>query len=526
MSLAAEHLSGKIIPAQLNFLAIYNPSLGTTDDTVADQIVYYYSAKSPERSRRRHSSRSRIEESNAQLREIGLAQGMVEFGKSFSDGRSVDTIETEKSRIVLHELESGCCYLYGGIKIAACGELGVGVGEEERGSGEREVLEGFVGRVDGLVDIIVSRFGVADEEKVAQTEIKKKDAAQHPTNPWLGSGNDPAAEDGAIFLGTGALSRKSLRDVSHWMEDLYRWGPYAYGVVDNPTSIRRAKMRAQSRKECTKEDEMATIPPRPIVDVEQSHDKSKRKLLRPQLHRGASSHNDTDSESSKSVFVHYLKLGYGTHWSFGGTTSKGGGLPESAGSQTETQTDRSLGKAIDSTLNQRTRKASPAGQLTISDASPSKSDSFGHYLIGLLGAIEDEHDDKEEATEDCPIDSSEEENSRLVLRTLTLESEREEDARTKGEISIDLGNTDNENMSSKHTSSEHTATSNTSFETQDRNKAKKITCRRLCSQAIHFRSLVRIKSRRSRFPRPLPFLALSTWTSDKAPAQLNNLSTI
>jgi len=107
MSLAAEHLSGEIIPAQLNFLAIYNPSLGNTDDTVADQIVYYYSAKSPERSRRRQSSRSRIEESNAQLREIGLAQGMVEFGKSFSDGRSVDTIETEKSRIVLHELESG-----------------------------------------------------------------------------------------------------------------------------------------------------------------------------------------------------------------------------------------------------------------------------------------------------------------------------------------------------------------------------------------------------------------------------------
>ena len=38
--------------------------------------------------------------------------------------------------------------LYGGIKVAACGELGMGVGEEERGSGEREVLEGFVGRIE------------------------------------------------------------------------------------------------------------------------------------------------------------------------------------------------------------------------------------------------------------------------------------------------------------------------------------------------------------------------------------------
>ncbi|TVY43565.1 Vacuolar fusion protein-like protein [Lachnellula occidentalis] len=570
MSLVPEHLSGKIIPAQLNFLAIYNPSLGTTDDTVADQIVYYYSAKSAERSRRRHSSRSLIEESNAQLRQIGLAQGMVEFGKSFSDGRSVDTIETERSRIILHELESGWWILasinltvlpskakdvttkgkgpeqygppeyssrevkpailllgdllrahstfllhhassmsalfvrtrrskfigilgrywdtylatwnvllhgnpanslYGGIKIAACGELGVGVGEEERGSGEREVLEGFVGRIDGLVDIIVSRFGDAAEGDVAQTETKKKDAGQQPTNPWLGSGNDPAAEDGAIFLGTGALSRKSLRDVSHWMEDLYRWGLYAYGVVDNPTSNRRAKTRAPKREESAKENEMATVPPMPIVDVVKSHDKSKRK---PQLHRGASSHNDTDSDSSKGAFVRYLKLGYGTHWSFGGTTSKVGSQPESPGSQTETRTGRSPTPAIDSTLNKRARKASPGGQPTISNASPPKSDSSGHYLIGLMGAIEDEHDDKEESTEDYPVDSPEGENSRLVLRTLTLESEREEDARAKGEISIDLGSTGNENVSSKHTSSEHTATSSTSFETQDRNKAKKL----------------------------------------------------
>jgi hypothetical protein len=112
MSLAVEHSGQRIVPAQLGFLAIYNPSLGTTDDTIADQIVYYYSPQSQERSRRRHVSGSQTDdgaraESNTQLRQVGLAQGMVEFGRSFSDGRSVDTIETEKSRIVLHELESG-----------------------------------------------------------------------------------------------------------------------------------------------------------------------------------------------------------------------------------------------------------------------------------------------------------------------------------------------------------------------------------------------------------------------------------
>jgi hypothetical protein len=47
------------------------------------------------------------EQNNEQLRQIGLAQGMVEFGRSFSDGRAVDTVETEKSRILLHELEPG-----------------------------------------------------------------------------------------------------------------------------------------------------------------------------------------------------------------------------------------------------------------------------------------------------------------------------------------------------------------------------------------------------------------------------------
>lgn len=104
----------KVIPAQLGFLAIYNPSLGTTDETLENQIVYYSSAESRgEQSRPRDSSDGQSiedairKQNNERLRQIGLAQGMVEFGRSFSEGRSVDKIETEKSRIVLHELEAG-----------------------------------------------------------------------------------------------------------------------------------------------------------------------------------------------------------------------------------------------------------------------------------------------------------------------------------------------------------------------------------------------------------------------------------
>ena len=48
------------------------------------------------------------EEENERLRQIGLAQGMIGFAKTFSDGeRPVDSIETDKSRIVLRELENG-----------------------------------------------------------------------------------------------------------------------------------------------------------------------------------------------------------------------------------------------------------------------------------------------------------------------------------------------------------------------------------------------------------------------------------
>jgi hypothetical protein len=74
-----------VIPAQLSFLTIYNPSLGQTDETLHEQIVFY-SSKS---SRLRHSRKTRRdsgagnqrEDENEKLRQVGLAQGMVSFAK-------------------------------------------------------------------------------------------------------------------------------------------------------------------------------------------------------------------------------------------------------------------------------------------------------------------------------------------------------------------------------------------------------------------------------------------------------------
>jgi hypothetical protein len=140
--------------------------------------------------------------------------------------------------------------VYGGIKLAASGELGVGVGEEGRGSGEREVLEGFVERIDGLVDLVVSKFGDVEPEAEVGKSLKGGHLQSSLTSSkqWLGTGLEPTPEDGAIFLGVGALSRKSLRDVIHWMEDIYSWGPRAYGVEENPTLTRKPRKKGKVDK--------------------------------------------------------------------------------------------------------------------------------------------------------------------------------------------------------------------------------------------------------------------------------------
>ena len=74
-----------VVPASLSFLAIYNPSLSKSDDTFHEQIVYYYSMS---RNARRSGKvkddgdgDDSREEKNEKERQIGLAQGMVEFAK-------------------------------------------------------------------------------------------------------------------------------------------------------------------------------------------------------------------------------------------------------------------------------------------------------------------------------------------------------------------------------------------------------------------------------------------------------------
>ncbi|KAM0715638.1 hypothetical protein Q7P37_009136 [Cladosporium fusiforme] len=344
MTTPHKHHASSILPAQLAFLAIYNPTLGPTEETFADQLVFWYSRKASEARRAEKSGdagseakrkAAEKEEEHERLRQIGLAQGMVGFAKTFSEGeKPVDSVETEKSRVVLRELENGwwilasidltrlpaqataaagkgdekvkpgleyssrevsppallvqqllqahsvfllhhgpsldelfvklsrdkfCSTLerywmrfargwdvllhgnptvdtFGAIKLAAGGELGVGVGEEEWGSGEREVLEDMTRRTEGLVDMVVARFGEPATEQ-------EKSVPEDEALPWLGSGNVPSATDGIIFGGIDKLNRHSLRGVSNWMQQIYAYGDYAYGVRDNPSRERRRRRR-------------------------------------------------------------------------------------------------------------------------------------------------------------------------------------------------------------------------------------------------------------------------------------------
>ncbi|KAF9882729.1 hypothetical protein FE257_005347 [Aspergillus nanangensis] len=422
-----------VIPAQLSFLTVYNPLLGPTDETIQDQVVFYTSR--PDRLRQRvvptaeDDTKEPSDEWNQRLRQIGLAQGMVSFARNFSQGQAVDYIETEKSQIVLHELEkdwwilssvgltrlptepskqnasdtphylyssremtppevliqqlrrahaifllhhdftldallqrigrSAFCTLldnfwsrfawnwevllsgnpavdmYNGIKLSAGGELGIGVGEEEWGSGEREVLEDFVTRTDGLVDLVVSRFG----EPYTAGEDTSADLQEQPNgNQWLGLDAYPRPSDGVIFSGVGAISRPSVVHISQWMEWIYRYGVDAYGVSEDPTSPRRRQRRRRQRGRPGKD---ATPPVEPSDGTEAvSPDRGfspgiPRPLVvgvpassqpPPGSDGQGSSYKSSESSPARSergndwmgfktdTFVKYLTLGYGSSW--------------------------------------------------------------------------------------------------------------------------------------------------------------------------------------------------------------------
>ncbi|RMJ26674.1 hypothetical protein PHISP_02486, partial [Aspergillus sp. HF37] len=434
--------SSSVFPAQLAFLAIYNPLVASTHESISDQVVFYTSRSSRLRRLERASGESDAEElkddENQRMRQIGLAQAMVDFARNFSGGKPVDSVETDKTRVVIHELEENwwilasidltrlpsgptpsqnnadtpsfryssremspphllvqqlrrahsafllhqgstldhlyrrfgkpafCALLerfwtgfawtwevllsgnpavdvYNGIKLSVGGELGVGVGEEEWGSGERAVLEDFVTGTEGLVDLVVSRFGDPPTPLEGTGSPKNSGATREDGEcQWLGTKTHPRPSDGVVFSGVGAISRDSLAHVSQWMEWIYIYGDNAYGVED-PTSTRLRKQRRKRSKMPPKDasaqpgsantsqpsQEPGFSPgiPRPLVMANSQPSQSAGEQDNSQM-RGESSPARSERESDWSglgsdTFRKVLTLGYGSTWSFSSVTSNG-----------------------------------------------------------------------------------------------------------------------------------------------------------------------------------------------------------
>ena len=76
--MTSQHGKVEVAPANLSFLTIFSPALSGSDDDLKNQILYYYSSQG-DRTTTKGDSDQDVE--NERLRQIGLAQGMVEFAK-------------------------------------------------------------------------------------------------------------------------------------------------------------------------------------------------------------------------------------------------------------------------------------------------------------------------------------------------------------------------------------------------------------------------------------------------------------
>ena len=338
--------------------------------------------------------------------------------------------------------------IFGGLKLASGGELGIGVGEEEWGSGEREVLEGFASRTDGLVDLMVARFGEPSQEQEDKRSLPvpplKKVAAKHVPQPWMGVGEHPKAPDGVFFSGIGALSRTSLRDIADWVEWIYASGEHAYGVKDNPTSERRKRRRrpgaiprhssggpsatsdtaspgsksprpTSPRTETKSKAGVLGIPPPIVSAVEASLERASEDAA-----ATANARKDQESASSRpaitdpDMWMKVLTLGYSSGaWS----------------SKRPTQGGRTVSHS--SLLSRHSHSSDERPDMHHVDPEPEVSkealieekirtqatqENQGHFIIGLQGDLEADDQDDEDGG-----DIDETTGDRILLRTIQVE---------------------------------------------------------------------------------------------------------
>jgi hypothetical protein len=316
--------------------------------------------------------------------------------------------------------------IYNGIKLAAGGELGMGVGEEEWGSGERLVLEYFVQKTEGLVDFMVSRFGEPSPHQDPKKPSNTKDPAED-TEPWIGSGSMPTAADGIVFSGVGALTRKSLRDVSQWIETIYTNGDQAYGVGENPTTDRKKRRRRVPPVSTSSSEpvaQMARLSNKPNPSIAEAEPTSAPPLAIPpdlvknvenSLHKASSAVDASEGKAASikearlasladsEIWMKYLTLGYGTAW--GSKKTKTVGNTSTQAQTTENVTSEAPMRFVDPEPDVDHEAEKLKAQI--------QQENIGYFAIGLKGDLGDGDPDESNDEDDW--------NHRTVLRTVHVE---------------------------------------------------------------------------------------------------------
>src|ERR1700737_731790 len=93
----------------LSSFYIYNPSLGQSDASAYEQLIFHFSAPAPNvvAPPSPTSSSPQSRELDKQLRAIGLAQGIIQFARAFSPNDPVREVRTQKGFTVPLEVEKG-----------------------------------------------------------------------------------------------------------------------------------------------------------------------------------------------------------------------------------------------------------------------------------------------------------------------------------------------------------------------------------------------------------------------------------
>ena len=338
-----------------------------------------------------------------------------------------------------------------GIKLAGGGELGIGVGEEEWGSGEREVLEHITTRTNGLIDLLVARFGDVAPKQQPQGSDEK---AYENGLPWIGSGQCPGAADGMIFSGMKALQAQSRHDIADWMQTIYTHGESAYGVKDNPLSHRRmrrekktqarmsnkttapliqklvsepkyVKLNRKVNSTDTEKDGRPGIPP-PIVDAANASLSKATTNVKSHQRLGGSSDtaDDKSSLTDPQAWMNVLTLGYGSSWTFSRKEpppilSEQGEIHMKSESLRNSAKD--TGEGMNRIRDWRPNKESKGIEDTIK--LQKEREEKGYFMIGYQGDLEKETQSStgSEASDDNQLEEDMQGwNSRLLLRTVHI----------------------------------------------------------------------------------------------------------